>query len=200
LIEGGADLNAPKLGRLQKPLHVATTCRNWTAVELLLEKGADVDAVNGSGLTPLIIASQMNDVELACLFLGRGADINKPSDRGWTSLYYAVAKGSYAATSLLIKHGARDMRLRKVTQRLSRTPSYHNLSQVSVSLSFDSRREFYMTPEQTVELKGAGPCLAEPLQLVVQLGKHGNEGKGSIESRCKESLLVVYVCLCTYSL
>jgi ankyrin repeat protein len=155
LIEGRADLNAPRLEKLQKPLHVATTCRNRTAVELLLEKGADVDAVNGSGLTPLIIASRRNDIELVCLFLDRGADVNKSSDRGWTPLYYAATEGNYAVTSLLIKHGARDMRSRKVTQRLSRKSSYSNLNQVSVSPSFDSTREIHMTPEQTVELKVA---------------------------------------------
>lgn len=53
LIQAGADLSAAAGSRGVLPLHVAAAAGNVKLVELLLAKGANVDALDNEGATPL---------------------------------------------------------------------------------------------------------------------------------------------------
>jgi uncharacterized protein len=73
-------------------------------VERLLREGANVNARElGDGATPLIVATQRENVSLVRLLLSRGANVNAKDDRGQTALMY-VAKDEIAR--LLIQRGA----------------------------------------------------------------------------------------------
>jgi len=55
-------------------------------VELLLSKGADVNAKNDFGVTPLMGASESGQLEIVKLLLDKGADVNAKNDFGITPL------------------------------------------------------------------------------------------------------------------
>lgn len=81
-LDAGADL-AARAGALgETPLHVATRRRRLDAVELLVDRGADVDATNGAGKTPYAHALRRTFDEVAEFLAARGADTAlAPADR-----------------------------------------------------------------------------------------------------------------------
>ena len=88
LVEHGADVNAAidKFG--QKQLFYAVKERNESMVNLLINCGANVNAVNKSGWTPLFYAK---DVQTAQLLISHGADVNwKSENDGHTWLTHTM--------------------------------------------------------------------------------------------------------------
>lgn len=79
------------------PLHLAVVAaamniskspeRSSACVAELLERGADVDAVNKAGLTPLHEVCRMGANEVADLLLEHGADVNRLSAAGESCLF-----------------------------------------------------------------------------------------------------------------
>jgi ankyrin repeat protein len=57
-------------------LHVATKLHNYEAVQLLIQRQADIDALNGDGATPLILAAEVGDEVLVKFFLENGCNKN----------------------------------------------------------------------------------------------------------------------------
>jgi ankyrin repeat protein len=79
------------------PLHLAAGERNLDTVELLLAKGAQVDAKDNDGSTPLHAWVTLwggyagVGIEVAELLLSHGADINARNETGKTPLAYALS-------------------------------------------------------------------------------------------------------------
>jgi uncharacterized protein len=74
LVEHGADVHAVARNPMRvQPLHAATAARNVEAVRLLLEAGADPDAEQQEGWTPLMAARRHGDDEIVALLLAHGA-------------------------------------------------------------------------------------------------------------------------------
>uniref|UniRef100_A0A803T2R6 Nuclear factor kappa B subunit 2 n=1 Tax=Anolis carolinensis TaxID=28377 RepID=A0A803T2R6_ANOCA len=90
------------------PVHLAVKCKRLTCLELLVEKGADVNAAERqSGRTPLHLAVEMENLNLAtCLIKKLGADVNAQTSAGNTPLHLAAGMGSPILTKMLIKAGA----------------------------------------------------------------------------------------------
>ncbi len=72
-------------------------------IEMLLECGADVLAVDQQGNTPLHLAAQFDNLELAILLLGHSANINIKNLQDSTPL--DCASGSAEVAALLVQHG-----------------------------------------------------------------------------------------------
>ena len=84
----------------------------------ILDSGANIEACDSNGATPLLLAAGINKTpEVTSLLLGRGADIQTRDKRGWTALHRAVVsplpslvRESYPITpeliSLLLDRGA----------------------------------------------------------------------------------------------
>lgn len=83
-------------------LHWAAYCGHLGVAELLIAKGAEVDA-NSKYVTPLHWAVRYNHRDMIELLIGKGADVNAKGSHGRTLLHYAVAED---AVKLLLDNRA----------------------------------------------------------------------------------------------
>jgi hypothetical protein len=104
----GDALNAvdPKTGAT--PLTWASMSNVDPAIaQWFIEKGADVDRMDGEGETPLTTAANYGNAPVAILLLEHGASPNKTNDRGDHPLVLASGqRGSLAIVKALNRHGA----------------------------------------------------------------------------------------------
>ena len=75
-------------------------------VRILLDHGANVNAREEEGETPLMYAAVQDKTDVMQLLLDRGADINAASINGETALMRAVGVKRYDASDLLLQRGA----------------------------------------------------------------------------------------------
>lgn len=78
LINNGADINSHHSNLLETPLHrlCARVKPRIDVITMILEKGAEVNAINISGKTPVFHCNFNYSVELLNLLIKYGADIN----------------------------------------------------------------------------------------------------------------------------
>jgi len=86
-------------------LHAAAGEGRAKAAELLINRGASVNAKTKRGLTPLHDASFEGREEVTELLLKRGADVNARAGDGSTPLAMALSRGHEKLAELLRKHG-----------------------------------------------------------------------------------------------
>ena len=107
LIEYGADVNAIDNASGATPLHYAVYFKEPDAVELLLERGAEVNITDAYGDTPLLRAVS-NSGTMAVLLEG-GAEVNVAGTNGYSPLHRVIVYDSRDvanALTLLLQHGA----------------------------------------------------------------------------------------------
>lgn len=111
LVSAGANVDAP--GFDGSALHAAATRGNARVAEVLLEGGADANARDARGRTPLHIAATWGHADLARELLECGADANATTADKQTALHMAASRSvppltSYArVTRMLLEAGAR---------------------------------------------------------------------------------------------
>lgn len=75
-------------------------------VKFLIEKGADMDAID-NGWTPLLRAAYFGRIEIFKYLVEHGADINQvQASTGWTPLMYAARRNCYQLVKYLVELGA----------------------------------------------------------------------------------------------
>lgn len=99
LLDKGANVNTPDV-----PLITAMDTPG--AFNLLLEAGADVNAVNGWGKSALHAAAERDNAEYIKILLERGADINIQHREGYTPLMKAIYRENPETVKLLLDNGA----------------------------------------------------------------------------------------------
>jgi ankyrin repeat protein len=86
----------------------ATEAGDIVQMQALLGKGAEVNARNAHGWTPLHVAAAGGDPAVIALLLLHGADVHAQSHIGTTALDNATTRGGRKAViDLLLAHGAR---------------------------------------------------------------------------------------------
>ena len=84
-------------------LHAAAFNGHLAICRLLLDKGAQVDAINSFGYTPLHYAAYQGHVEIVCLLCDRGADVEARDNEGWRPLHWAAYNGHISVVKELIE-------------------------------------------------------------------------------------------------
>jgi hemoglobin len=86
LVQGGADVNAHDGVKRCTALHMAARRGNVEVAAGLLDCGADIEARDSLGDTPLRRSVNCNKIEVAALLLSRGADRDSRGSKGLTPL------------------------------------------------------------------------------------------------------------------
>ena len=90
----------------QTALHVAAHVNGLEAAAILLEHGADPDALGASDETPLHVAASRGHLELVRKLAFYGADVNARTFNGRTPLHVAIQGGHLTVARELANRGA----------------------------------------------------------------------------------------------
>ena len=88
------------------PVANAAMNGDQAALQLLLEKKADVNAPQADGATAIQWAAYRNDLQMADLLIRAGADVKRANRDGATALWLAAENGSAVMIEKLIEAGA----------------------------------------------------------------------------------------------
>lgn len=121
LLDDGAN---PNEGRLIgfTPIFFAIISQNLDLVKAMAAKGADLNATDGAGSTPLMWAASDEAArpEIVEELLKLGADPHVVNKMGDTALTWAARRGETAIVASLTKAGARDKRTQEAAERALR--------------------------------------------------------------------------------
>lgn len=123
-------------------LCIAARTRHRNVVELLLDKGAHIDAKSDDrGYSALMDSTQQGDESLVRLLLDRGADTDVQSKDGQTSLVLAVGRNDATLVRVLLDRGANP----EISDKLGLTARkyaklFHNPDVISAFEDYDRDR------------------------------------------------------------
>lgn len=87
-------------------LHEAAAANDSPTIATLLSQGADPEARDSSGATPLLVATQRNNVAAALALIAAGADVNAKDAQSDSPYLYAGARGHRQILEATLAHGA----------------------------------------------------------------------------------------------
>jgi ankyrin repeat protein len=88
------------------PLMMAIIHDHGAVAELLLARGADVNASGDGGVTALMLAANNGRAALLQRLISRGTNVNAQTRDGWTALTYAAWRGHPSVARRLLAAGA----------------------------------------------------------------------------------------------
>ncbi len=88
------------------PLHWAARAGSMECAEILLERGALVNALNKARRTPLQLAAEADQADMIRLLARHDADLNTQDRKGRTPLHRATYEGCVDAAETLLEVGA----------------------------------------------------------------------------------------------
>ncbi|APR98869.1 ankyrin repeat domain-containing protein [Wolbachia endosymbiont of Folsomia candida] len=104
----GVDINEECNGLtiLHRAINNSSTNSSKEVVELLLEKGENVNAVGNHKKTPLHLAAEAGNADIVKLLLPKQLDVNVVDENGLTPLHCAAKSGNERVIKLLLEKGA----------------------------------------------------------------------------------------------
>jgi len=103
---GSTLVNTKDITTGETALHIVVQRRDETWTKFLLERGANPNAADRRGVTPLAIAANLGFIEGVERLLKRGARIDVANSAGETPLISAIHRRDIAMIRLLLKNGA----------------------------------------------------------------------------------------------
>lgn len=105
-VPGTTVVNTRDVASGETALHIVTARRDLAWIEFLVAKGANVNARNGRGATPLQLAVSMGFAEGVESLLAKGARVDEANAAGETPLITAVHRRDTGVMRTLLKAGA----------------------------------------------------------------------------------------------
>lgn len=103
---GSTIVNTRDVSSGQTALHIVTARRDLTWMTFLVAKGANVNARDARGVTPLVLATSLGFEEGVQLLVDRKARVDEANAAGETPLISAVHRKHIALMRILLKAGA----------------------------------------------------------------------------------------------
>jgi ankyrin repeat protein len=134
-VRGGINIHVPD--ELGNSAIVIALKKGYTVIaNILLIAGADPNAHDGHGFTPLLLACGKDTKgykEIATKLIRLGADVNARDPLGWTPLLLALSAGTVEVMELLLKHGANPLaRTRKGENAMSLAQKYGKMDLINL--------------------------------------------------------------------
>lgn len=107
---GNTLINSRDIGTGEGPLHIVTARRDIAWVRFLLQRGANPNAADRRGTTPLRIAAQIGFLDGVEALAKGGAQVDTPDSTGETPLIAAVHRRDIEMVRLLLERGASPQR------------------------------------------------------------------------------------------
>lgn len=98
---GSSQISAPKVS-----MHEACLNGDMKSVSALISQGADADAINTDGHTPLMLAAFNGHTEIVLHLLKAGVSVNTADKQLLTPLHFAASGPNPDVVKLLIEYGA----------------------------------------------------------------------------------------------
>ncbi|CAF4201598.1 unnamed protein product, partial [Rotaria socialis] len=92
--------------KTKRSLPEEAECGSLDGIRCWIREGADIDAADAYGYTPLINAAMLGRADIVKVLIDAGADIQKPGQFGYTALHAAAQNGHLEVVQTLVKYGA----------------------------------------------------------------------------------------------
>jgi ankyrin repeat protein len=96
--------NSPQ--KTKRSLPEEAECGSLDGIKCWLREGADINASDAYGYTPLMNAAMLGRVKIVKALIEAGADIQKKGQFGYTALHAAAQNGHLDVVQALVKYGA----------------------------------------------------------------------------------------------
>lgn len=107
LIENGANINHSTGTSIKDPLKVAIDLRDIATTKLLIDNGADTNAVSDGHATPLQLAVKHHNIKMAELLIIHDADVNASTEKfDIAPLQMSIVRNHIKMIELLLRKGA----------------------------------------------------------------------------------------------
>ena len=103
---GSTVVNARDISDGHTALHICVERRDLTWIKWLGQQGANPNISDNRGVTPLILAAQLNFIEGVEALIKAGAQVDVANNAGETPLMYAVHSDNRLLAEVLLKAGA----------------------------------------------------------------------------------------------
>ncbi|WP_144149937.1 ankyrin repeat domain-containing protein [Brachyspira hyodysenteriae] len=128
LLEHNADVNFKSCSNNTALEYISNNDNNFDIALEFIKRGADVNAIDNDGITPLMYAASYNAEKILNLLIENNADINIQSKSGFNALILAAMHNHINIVKILIKNKAdvfaRDAYGRRVLYYVSRNENY----------------------------------------------------------------------------
>ena len=192
LIFGLCSLAAGAHAAVDSPLHEAVKNQDETQIEALLAKGADVNAKDENGRTPLYMSGSKYVAEV---LLARGADVHARDENGQTPLHWAARRNPGAAEVLLARGAEINAKDNKGISPLHVTAfsDRQDIAEVLLARGADvhARNENGQTPLHVTAFSGARSVAELLLAKGADVNARNNGGETPLEMAIKHRNLNV---------